>query len=220
MKLKITITGPKVHDVGYRYLLMSMAMAKRIRMFEAHNTESIEGEEVLVFVDGGKVAVEAFHALVETKRPDLSEVSRIQAEDCDGEIMTIGEYAQFCTTIQMNKAIPVLLEIRDDIKETKGDIKEMKGDIKETKGDIREMKGDIKEMKGDIKETKGDIREMKGDMKEMKNDMKAVRENTDAITQIHEEIKGLKEEVQPGITMQLRQMQSDIRAIKGRLGMP
>jgi hypothetical protein len=44
MKLKITITGPKVHDVGYRYLLMRMAMAKRIRMFEAHNTESIEGE--------------------------------------------------------------------------------------------------------------------------------------------------------------------------------
>ncbi|MGB7545386.1 MAG: hypothetical protein WBL92_07275 [Methanothrix sp.] len=40
MKLKIKISGPKVHDVGYRYFLMSMAMANRIRMFEAHNTES------------------------------------------------------------------------------------------------------------------------------------------------------------------------------------
>ncbi len=47
-----------------------------------------------------------------------------------------------------------------------------------------------------------------------------MRGNTEAITQIHEEIKGLREDVQPGIAMQLRQMQSDIREIKERLGMP
>jgi acylphosphatase len=76
MKLQITIIGPKVHDVGYRYFLMSMAMAQRIRMFEAHNLESVMGEEVLVLVDGGEQEVKAFRALVETKRPERAEVSK------------------------------------------------------------------------------------------------------------------------------------------------
>jgi acylphosphatase len=131
MKLRIKITGPKVHDVGYRYFLMSMAMSNRIRMFEAHNTESDGNQEVLVFVDGEDKAVDAFRFLVKTKRPARSEVSNIAFEDFDGEIMRIGEYAQFCSTIQLNKAIPVLLDMRDDLnavrKTTEATLEEIKG---------------------------------------------------------------------------------------------
>ena len=105
MKLKIKIAGPKVHDVGYRYFLMSMAMSNRIRMFEAHNTESDEGQEVLIFADGEDKAIEAFRALVKTKLPARSEVSNIAFEDFDGEIMRIGEYAQFYSTVLLNKLI-------------------------------------------------------------------------------------------------------------------
>ena len=105
MKLKIKITGPKVHDVGYRYFLMSMAMSNRIRMFEAHNTESDEGQEVLVFADGEDKAIEAFRSLVKTKRPVRSEISNISFEGFDGEIMRIGEYAQFYSTVLLNKLI-------------------------------------------------------------------------------------------------------------------
>jgi acylphosphatase len=157
MKLKVKITGPKVHDVGYRYFLMSMAMANRIRMFEAHNIESGEGEEVLVFADGDEEGINVFRAQAETKRPAHSEVSNIVFDDdFEGEVMKIGEYAQFCATVQLNKAIPVLLEIRD---------------------------------------------------------------NTKATPQILEEIKGMREDIQPGYASHFRQMQSDIRAIKDRLGM-
>jgi len=116
MKLKVKITGPKVHDVGYRYFLMSMAMANRIRRFEAHNTEGSEGDEVLVFVDGDEEAINVFRGLIETKRPGRSEVSKVVFEDFDGEVMKIGEYAQFCSTVQLNKAIPLLLDMRDDLK--------------------------------------------------------------------------------------------------------
>lgn len=97
MKIKITITGHKVHDVGYRYFLMSMAMSSRIRMFEAHNLDGSEGKEVLVFADGNEEAIKAFCALVETERPVHSEVSDIVFDDFHGEVMKIGEYAQFCT---------------------------------------------------------------------------------------------------------------------------
>ncbi len=35
-----------------------------------------------------------------------------------------------------------------------------------------------------------------------------------------EEIKGLREDIQPGFSMQFRQIQEDIRAIKERLSVP
>jgi acylphosphatase len=167
MKLKIKITGPKVHDVGYRYFLMSLAMSNRIRMFEAHNIEGNEGNEVLVFAEGDEEAIKAFRVLAETKRPARSEVSGIAFEDYEGDVMKIGEFAQFCSIVQLNKAIPVLLDMRDD-------------------------------------------------MKEMKGDMKAVRNTTEATL---EEIKGMREDIQPGYGMTLRQVQTDIKAIKERLGM-
>jgi acylphosphatase len=160
MKLKIKITGPKVHDVGYRYFLMSMAMTNRIRMFEAHNIESNEGDEVLVFLEGDEETVKAFRTLAETKRPARSEVSSIAFDDYDGDVMKIGEFAQFCSIVQLNKAIPVLLDMRDD--------------------------------------------------------MKAMRNTTETTL---EEIKGMREDIQPGYGMTLRQVQSDVRAIKERLGM-
>jgi len=69
MKLKITITGPKVNDVGYRYFLLGIAMSNRIRMFEAHNMRSSEGQAVLAFADGDEEAIKAFCAQVETEHP-------------------------------------------------------------------------------------------------------------------------------------------------------
>jgi hypothetical protein len=44
----------------------------------------------------------------------------------------------------------------------------------------------------------------------------AMRKTTDAT---HEEIKGLREDIQPGYATNFRQVQSDVRAIKERLGM-
>jgi len=53
----------------------------------------------------------------------------------------------------------------------------------------------------------------------MKGDIKAVRKNTDTVPQVIEEIKGMREDIQPGYAAQFRQVQSDVRAIKERLGM-
>jgi len=117
MKQKIRIIGPKVHDVGYRYFLLGIAMSNRIRMFEAHNTKGSGGEEVVIFADGEDAAIKAFCSEVQAERPARSEVSNIVFDDYDGDVMRIGEYAQFCATVQLNKAIPVLLDLRDSTQE-------------------------------------------------------------------------------------------------------
>lgn len=136
MKLRITITGPKVHDVGYRYFLMNRAMSARIRMFEAHNIEGDGREEVLVLVDGSEQEIKAFRALVEAKRPERAEVSRVLIEDYDGEVMRVGEYAQFCTTVQMNKAIPLLLDMKEGLKSMVDGQSEIVNEVRGLREDI------------------------------------------------------------------------------------
>jgi acylphosphatase len=153
MKQKIKITGPKVHEVGYRYFLMSNAIDMGLKGFHARNRTGEKEPEVIALVEGDEEAIADFKKLVETKKPERSQVSSIVFEDYDGDVTKTESYAQICSAIQLNKAIPVLLEIRDNTKNTL------------------------------------------------------------------EEIKGMREDIQPGYGMTLRQVPSDIRAIKERLGM-
>ncbi|WP_336248401.1 acylphosphatase [Methanothrix soehngenii] len=184
--------------MGYRYFLMTSAIDQGLNGSNARNTMKGNEQQVVALIEGNEETIAGFKKLAESQRPEHSLVLSIVFEDTNSNVMKTGEYAQVCTAIQLNKAIPLLLDMRDDLKE---------------------MKGDMKEMKGDIKEMKGDMKEMKGDMKEMKGDMKVVRKNTDIIPQIHEEIKGMREDIQPGYAAQFRLVQADIRAIKERLGM-
>ena len=237
MKLKIKIVGPKVHDVGYRVFLLKHAMNMALPGLSTYSWDEDGHQEVIVLVDGDEARIKAFLKTIEKNKPELAEVSDVTHEPYDGDIGRTSEVAMFCSFVQLDKAIPLLLDMRDDlkevkvdIKEVKVDIKEMKGDIKEVKVDIKEMKGDIKEMKGDIKEVKvdikemkGDIKEMKGDIKEMKEDIKEVKADTKAVRKTTDatlkEIKGMREDIQPGYATTLRHVQSDIRAIKEQLGM-
>ncbi len=52
MKAKVVISGPKVHDAGYRYYPLSLAIYCRIRRFEAHNLEGDKEQEIEALVDG------------------------------------------------------------------------------------------------------------------------------------------------------------------------
>jgi acylphosphatase len=161
MKLKIKIVGPKVHDVGYRYFLMSNAMDLNLSGFHARNRPGGKEQEVIALVEGDGVAIDDFKSLTETNRPVGAEVSIVTFEEYDGAVMPAGQYAQVCTALQLNKAIPVLLEIRDS--------------------------------------------------------SKAMLEKQDKTI---EEIKGLREDVRSDMSVQIQHVQSDIRAIKDRLGMP
>jgi len=95
MKLKVKITGPKVHDVGYRYFLMSNAIDLGLIGFHARNRENGKEQEVVALVEGDQEAITDFKNLVGVRKPELSEVSSIAFEDFEGDVMGIGEYAQF-----------------------------------------------------------------------------------------------------------------------------
>jgi len=177
MKLKIKIAGTRVHDVGYRVFLLKNAMNLALPGLSTYNWNDDGQQEVIALVEGDEARVASFLKTVESKRPELAEVSGVTFEDYDGDVGRASEVAMFCTFVQLDKAIPLLLDMRDDLKA---------------------------------------VRKNTDIIPQVSEDIKAVRKTTDATL---DEIKGMREDIQPGYAMQFRQVQSDVRAIKDRLGM-
>lgn len=191
MKLKIKIAGPKIHDVGYRYFLMSVAIDMGLKGFHARNKMGEKDPEVIVLVEGDDESIADFKKMVEIRKPERSQVSSIAFEDYEGDVMKTESYAQICSSIQLNKAIPVLLDIRSSINGMSASINDMSASINGMNANINDMKASLDE----------------------------VRKNTAATPQILEEIKEMREDIKPGYGMSMRQVQSDIKAIKEQLGM-
>ena len=184
MKLKIKITGPKVHDVGYRVFLLKNAMNLALPGLSTYNWEESGQQEVIALVEGDEARIAPFLQAIEKNKPELAEVSKVTSEPYDGDVGRASEVAMFCTFVQLDKAIPLLLEIRDNTKATPQILEEIKA-----------------------------VRKNTDTIPQISEDMKAVRKTTDATL---DEIKGMREDIQPGYA---KQMQTDIRAIKERLGM-
>jgi len=173
MKLKIKITGPKVHDVGYRVFLLKSAMNLALPGLTTYNWEENGQQEVIALVEGDEARIAPFLQTIEKNKPELAEVSKVTSEPYDGDVGRTIEMAMLCSFVQLDKAIPLLLKIQENT----------------------------------------------AVIPQISEDIKAVRKNTDTIPQVLEEIKGMREDIQPGYAMHFRQVQSDVRAIKERLGM-
>jgi acylphosphatase len=173
MKLKVKITGPKVHDVGYRVFLLKNAMNLALPGLSTYNWEENGQQEVIALVEGDEARIAPFLQAIEKNKPELAEVSKVTSESYDGDVGRTIEMAMLCSFVQLDKAIPLLLKIQENT----------------------------------------------AVIPQISEDIKAVRKNTDTIPQVLEEIKGMREDIQPGYGMHFRQVQSDVRAIKERLGM-
>ncbi|MDQ1282724.1 MAG: hypothetical protein QG666_513 [Euryarchaeota archaeon] len=184
MKLKIKIVGPKVHDVGYRVFLLKHAMNMALPGLSTYNWDEDGHQEVIVLVDGDEARIRAFLKTIEKNKPELAEVSDVTHEPYDGDIGRTSEVAMFCSFVQLDKAISLLLDMRDDLKEVKVDIKEMKGDIKEMKEDINEVKADTKAVRKTTDATLKEIMGMREDiqpgyattLRHVQSDIRAIKE--------------------------------------------
>ncbi len=180
MKLKITITGPKVHDVGYRPYLTELAMRLALRGFEVYNEEENELQIVIAIAEGDEQRVTRFYNSAMTKRPSLAIVDNVKSEDYSGDVMPLWQYATMNTSSQINKAIPILLEMSDDMKEMKGDMKEMKGDMKEMKIDLKAVRGNTDVIPQILEEIKGVRDELQPgfamQFRQVQEDIRAIKE--------------------------------------------
>ncbi|MDD5735541.1 MAG: acylphosphatase [Methanothrix soehngenii] len=152
MKLKITITGPKVHDVGYRVFLLKHAMNLALPGLSTYNWEEMKGQQqVIVLLEGDEARIKAFLQLVEKTKPEMAEVSKVTFEDYDGDVGRASEVAMFCTFVQLDKAIPLLLKIQDNTSVTPQILEEIKGVREDIQpgyaSSFRQMQADIRAIK-------------------------------------------------------------------------
>ena len=150
MKLKVTITGENVHNVGYRYFLMTSAIDQGLDGFNARNTMKGNEQQVVALIEGNEEAIAGFKKLAESQRPEHSLVSSIVFEDTNSNVMKTGEYAQVCTAIQLNKAIPLLLDMRDDLKAVRSTTDLTLDEIKAVRKTTDSTLDEIKSMREDI----------------------------------------------------------------------
>ena len=158
-----------MHDVGYRPYLTELAMRFALRGFEVYNDGEERLQAVIALIEGDKQRITHFYNAVRKERPQLADVDNVTSEEYADDVMPLWQSALINTASQMNKAIPLLQDMRDDLKEMKGDIKEMKGDIKvirkTTDATLEEIKGMREEFQpgyaSNFRQMQSDIRAIK-----------------------------------------------------------
>ncbi len=158
-----------MHDVGYRPYLTELAMRLALRGFEVYNDDEERLQAVIALIEGDKQRITHFYNAVRKERPQLADVDNVASEEYADDVMPLWQSASINTASQMNKAIPLLQDMRDDLKEMKGDIKEMKGDIKvirkTTDATLEEIKGMREEFQpgyaSNFRQMQSDIRAIK-----------------------------------------------------------
>jgi acylphosphatase len=157
MKIKITIIGSRVHDVGYRVFLMKHAMNLALPGLSTYNWDENDQQEVIALVEGDEARIAAFRQMVEKNKPELAEVSKVTFEDYNGEVGRTSEVAMFCSFVQLDKAKPLLLDMRDDLKEMKCDMKAVRKNtdaIPQVLEDLPVYATSFRQMQADVKAIK------------------------------------------------------------------
>jgi len=75
MKLKITLAGPMVHDIGYRVFLLKNAMKTALPGLSTYNWEGDGRQQVIALVEGDEVRIKAFLKKIEMDRLELAQVT-------------------------------------------------------------------------------------------------------------------------------------------------
>lgn len=111
MKLKAIITGSKVHDVGYRVMLVNKALSLGINNFNAFNTFPQGKQTVFALIEGDEDVLGEFQTYVNTVKPDKAEVENIYFEEYKNTVPPIERVMQAFQMEQWGKGIPILLKM-------------------------------------------------------------------------------------------------------------
>ena len=113
MKYRVIISGPRVHDVGYRPFLLQYAQLHGFSHFFAMNTTWDGVEHVLVTLDENQEKITTFISYLSSNRPEFAEVSEIRSEAYGGDVVPIGTYLQDLQFEQFCKGIPAIIRIEE-----------------------------------------------------------------------------------------------------------
>jgi len=152
MKLKFILKGKKVHEVGYRVLLLNKAMSLGVDNFNTFNTFINGVQIVIAIIDTDIELIEEFKGFVNTTTPEGAELDEISVDEYTNTVPPIERCMQAFQMEHWGKSIPILLKMLDKQDQTIITIKDegdktryaisdhMSQDIVELRDEISHMK--------------------------------------------------------------------------------
>ncbi len=148
MKLQAVITGSKVHEVGYRVLLLEKALESGISRFDARNILNQETQQVVVRAEGEPDQLDAFRSAITGAHPPDAVVSDICFEEYSGYVIAITDFMHLIQVEQLTKGIPAIISIdkKQDRMLDKQDLMLRKMDHMESAitGEIHDLRTDLR----------------------------------------------------------------------------
>jgi acylphosphatase len=170
-KLKVIITGSKVHDVGYRVMLVNKALSYGINNFNTFNTYLNDTQVVIAIIEADDEIIEDFRNFVNNFFPKKAIVENILFEEYRNIVPPIERVMQAFQMEQWGKAIPVLVEMLDkqDKSLDKQDKMLDKQDlhIEITRNGFDDLTSEIKQVDYEVKGIKNEIHMQRDDFKEI-----------------------------------------------------
>ncbi len=166
MKLKITITGPRVHNVGYRPWLVQQAVTADLDGIKVINAEENGQKVVIALIEADEYSAKDFLDSVKTSAPPLAEPSNIISEEYIGDVKPLWQSLAANTNQQINKAVPILQSMLERQDTTIGKLDDLRADVV---GEIRALRGDfqpglneqIRQLREEFKQLRAEVRAMK-----------------------------------------------------------
>ena len=210
-----------MHDVGYRVFLLKHAMNLAIPGLSVYNWDKDGQQQVIALVEADEGRIATFKQVATEKKPELAEVSEVAFEPYDEDIGRASELAMFCSFVQLDKAIPLMLKMNERSRSSDnklGSIDDKLGSMNEKMDSLAENMGSMAENMGSMAEKVGSMAENMGSMAEnmgsMAENMGSMAENQ---KETLEEIRGLREDLVGSREWQ-RRIERDISVIKSKVG--
>ncbi|KCZ70800.1 acylphosphatase [Candidatus Methanoperedens nitroreducens] len=144
-KLKVKITGSKVHDVGYRVFLVNKALSLGVDSFNAFNTYFDGTQTVIAIIEANDEAIEEFKNYVTDFRPKEAIMENISFEDYRNTVPPIERVMQSFQMEQWGKGIPILLQISEKLDNNTSILKENTSILKENTSILNDFKNETNE---------------------------------------------------------------------------
>jgi acylphosphatase len=199
MKLKARISGPRVHEVGYRVFLLRRALALDVERFDAYNAQENGMQVVEVLIEGSEDQLEEFRGIVESSGPEGAEVSDVTFDKYEGRVMGVEQYMHLAHVEQLDKGIPAILKIE-----------RMQGQMLDKQDQMLDKQDQMLEKLDQTREAiVGEIRSAKDDI------VGEIRSSGEAVvSEVGEMRRGLRSDLEE----RLMRIEGDVAQIKAKIG--
>jgi len=117
IKRKFSIIGPKVHGVGYRVLLISIALELDVERMRVFNAFVGDQEAVIAILEGEEDQLNSFSNLIRERIPKEARISSITEEPYEGRVPLIDRTMAAFQMEHWGRAIPILLDMKNSIEQ-------------------------------------------------------------------------------------------------------